>query len=260
MWMDAGADKPVATRPRNSGWIWLGVLFLPFAFSWLTLRKGWSNLARAVAFGWLAIYVACLAFQPPHVRPVRVEAEDGRSVEGERPIQQPALAPASPAPPVTAAPAAPPVASLPAPPPSSADHTTQVSEARAFWSEFVATDRRCSQFGPTVARAARAGSLYAVYGASSAGHDACRSARSDITTIPLPPHASNEVQSALQQALSDERGALDTKEAGFADIAHAAVTASPSSLALARQEAQLAGLLDLAAAGELMAAFKLEDV
>src|SRR5687768_17558859 len=29
-----------------------GILFMPYIFCWLTARKGHTNLARAVAFGW----------------------------------------------------------------------------------------------------------------------------------------------------------------------------------------------------------------
>ena len=35
----------------------LGIFALPFVFSWLTLRNGYSTLARVVSFVWLAVYL-----------------------------------------------------------------------------------------------------------------------------------------------------------------------------------------------------------
>jgi hypothetical protein len=35
----------------------IGILFLPFVFSWFTLRKGHTPLARTVSFVWLAVVV-----------------------------------------------------------------------------------------------------------------------------------------------------------------------------------------------------------
>lgn len=36
---------------------WLGVLFLPFIFSWFTLQKKYSKKSKAIAFVWLAFFV-----------------------------------------------------------------------------------------------------------------------------------------------------------------------------------------------------------
>lgn len=35
----------------------LGILFLPFIFSWVTLKNGYSKNARIASFGWLALFV-----------------------------------------------------------------------------------------------------------------------------------------------------------------------------------------------------------
>lgn len=34
-----------------------GIFFLPFIFAWFTLQQGYSTVARAVSFIWLALYV-----------------------------------------------------------------------------------------------------------------------------------------------------------------------------------------------------------
>ena len=33
----------------------IGILLLPYIFSWFTLRKGYSNLSRGISFVWLAL-------------------------------------------------------------------------------------------------------------------------------------------------------------------------------------------------------------
>jgi len=48
--MSAGTSSP----PRRVRvWLGIGIFFLPQIFSWFTLRKGYSNLVRFAAFGWL---------------------------------------------------------------------------------------------------------------------------------------------------------------------------------------------------------------
>jgi hypothetical protein len=44
---------------KVSLWLAVGILFMPYIFSWFTLRSGYSNMARLVAFGWL-IFVLVL--------------------------------------------------------------------------------------------------------------------------------------------------------------------------------------------------------
>jgi len=43
----------------------VGILFMPYIFSWFTLRKGYSNLVRVVSLGWLGVVVAVLIASPP---------------------------------------------------------------------------------------------------------------------------------------------------------------------------------------------------
>jgi hypothetical protein len=38
-------------------WLGAGILFVPFVFSWFTLRKGHSPLARGLAMGWLVLFI-----------------------------------------------------------------------------------------------------------------------------------------------------------------------------------------------------------
>lgn len=35
----------------------LGIFFLPYIFSWFTLRQGYTTLARVVSFGWMIILI-----------------------------------------------------------------------------------------------------------------------------------------------------------------------------------------------------------
>lgn len=39
------------------------ILFAPWAFAWFTLRKGYSDRAKQVAFGWAAVFVVVLVLQ-----------------------------------------------------------------------------------------------------------------------------------------------------------------------------------------------------
>ena len=43
-------------KSRSIGFfLGLGILFLPYVFSWLTLRRGYSSLSRRIAFGWMCL-------------------------------------------------------------------------------------------------------------------------------------------------------------------------------------------------------------
>lgn len=44
-------------EPRKSvgGWLVVGILFLPYVFSWFTLRRGYSTAARVLSFVWLGV-------------------------------------------------------------------------------------------------------------------------------------------------------------------------------------------------------------
>jgi GYF domain 2 len=41
-----------------------GILFLPFVFSWFTLQRGYSMLAKAIAFSWLGLTLMSFGIQP----------------------------------------------------------------------------------------------------------------------------------------------------------------------------------------------------
>lgn len=49
---------------KVSGWLWLGIFLLPYAFSWLTLRKGYTTRDKSIAFVWFAIYALISAASP----------------------------------------------------------------------------------------------------------------------------------------------------------------------------------------------------
>lgn len=52
------AGTPDSTSERKVGFgLGAGILFMPYIFSWLTLRKGHTATQRFVAFAWLAVMV-----------------------------------------------------------------------------------------------------------------------------------------------------------------------------------------------------------
>lgn len=63
-------DRRMATRgpganfQNQSTLLWIGILILPVVFSWFTLSPRYSGKQRAVAFGWMAIYLALLMRRP----------------------------------------------------------------------------------------------------------------------------------------------------------------------------------------------------
>ncbi len=63
---DSAGSCPECGRPQNGAGppkrkvsilLGIGIVLLPFAFSWFTLRKGHSNLARIFSFAWLLIFI-----------------------------------------------------------------------------------------------------------------------------------------------------------------------------------------------------------
>jgi hypothetical protein len=56
--------EPGATPRRTSGWLWLGIVFLPFVFAWFTLRQGHSTRDRGIAFTWLVVCMLIRAAGP----------------------------------------------------------------------------------------------------------------------------------------------------------------------------------------------------
>jgi ribosomal protein L37E len=47
----------------------IGILFLPYIFSWFTLQKGYSTLTKLVSFGWLCIVALTLFSSPQNIEP-----------------------------------------------------------------------------------------------------------------------------------------------------------------------------------------------
>jgi len=51
-----GATNQTNEMPRRVGIpLGIGIVFMPLIFSWLTLRKGYTTIARVMALGWLAL-------------------------------------------------------------------------------------------------------------------------------------------------------------------------------------------------------------
>jgi hypothetical protein len=57
--------EPLPLLPGRRVGLLLGaaILFAPWAFAWFTLRKGYSDRAKQVAFGWAAVFVVLLILQ-----------------------------------------------------------------------------------------------------------------------------------------------------------------------------------------------------
>lgn len=58
------AATPPATSRKVGIWLGIGIFLLPFVFSWFTLRKGHSSLARVISFIWLAVVIVVGFSQP----------------------------------------------------------------------------------------------------------------------------------------------------------------------------------------------------
>ena len=63
------ADKTTDTKPESSEQaktvsflLGLGIFFMPYIFSWFTLRKGYSTKAKAISFIWLAVLMLPIMF------------------------------------------------------------------------------------------------------------------------------------------------------------------------------------------------------
>lgn len=62
-------DNPYASviiKKRYIGfWFGVGIFFFPFFFSWFTLRKGYSTLAKVISLGWLLFAIVISASKQP---------------------------------------------------------------------------------------------------------------------------------------------------------------------------------------------------
>ena len=98
---ETNASSPQAVQqpaqpvpPRRVGvLLGIGILFMPYLFGWLTLRKGHTSTARIVTFGWLGVVAIALATSDKGgnrhpSRSAAVGATPEQSVEREEPIQQ----------------------------------------------------------------------------------------------------------------------------------------------------------------------------
>jgi hypothetical protein len=54
-------QQPAQPQRKVGILLGVGIFFLPYVFSWFTLRSGYSNLARGLSLGWLAILVISIA-------------------------------------------------------------------------------------------------------------------------------------------------------------------------------------------------------
>ena len=59
--MSSNGNQPDSTKPKSVSIILIiGILFVPFIFSWFTLRKGHTTKAKAIAFGWFFVALLIL--------------------------------------------------------------------------------------------------------------------------------------------------------------------------------------------------------
>ena len=62
---------PTNTVPNKKVGILLGIgiLFIPYIFSWFTLQKGYSSLSKIVPFGWLGVVLLMFIASPRNTAP-----------------------------------------------------------------------------------------------------------------------------------------------------------------------------------------------
>jgi hypothetical protein len=63
-------------------WLGLGIVFMPYLFSWITLKEGFSWLSRITSLGWLAFLVV-IAVQGNLEQQKKIEAEQQQIIELE---------------------------------------------------------------------------------------------------------------------------------------------------------------------------------
>ncbi|NVK58268.1 MAG: hypothetical protein HWE26_21985 [Alteromonadaceae bacterium] len=56
------ANAPVPER-KPSILLWVGIVFAPILFAWFTLRKGYTNKVKGIAFSWMVITLIFVASQ-----------------------------------------------------------------------------------------------------------------------------------------------------------------------------------------------------
>lgn len=87
--MDATAPAPV----RKVGlWLAVGIIFLPWIFSWFTLRKGHSTVARALAMVWVGIVIIGMA-RPKAPKGITAEPSPRPAATVQRAVERPAPPP-----------------------------------------------------------------------------------------------------------------------------------------------------------------------
>jgi hypothetical protein len=55
--MEFSKDKILGTQKPIELWLKVGILLIPPFFAWFTLQKGRSTLSKALAFGWMAVWI-----------------------------------------------------------------------------------------------------------------------------------------------------------------------------------------------------------
>ena len=56
-WVIGKAGDTTIKPQLSNGWLWCGVVFMPYIFAWFTLRKEYSTRTRIMAFGWMAVFI-----------------------------------------------------------------------------------------------------------------------------------------------------------------------------------------------------------
>ncbi|MCB0377856.1 MAG: hypothetical protein KDD33_05125 [Bdellovibrionales bacterium] len=68
--------------PRSVGLLLgIGIFFLPYLFSWFTLRKGHTTKAKVLSFGWLALLLAANIYAPNDGQNIQVQQQEDIQVE-----------------------------------------------------------------------------------------------------------------------------------------------------------------------------------
>lgn len=84
-------ENTTQTERRVSPALWAGIAFLPFIFSWFTLRQGHTQRDRYIALGWLALLVVWGQVHPAAPRPAQavVQTASSSSSSSSSPSSEP---------------------------------------------------------------------------------------------------------------------------------------------------------------------------
>lgn len=220
----------VASQQRNRFLLWVGILFLPIVFAWVTLRKneGFSAKARVISLTWMALWLI------PFV---------GR-------LQSPSTSSA-------------PVSALSAPA-KPQDHATAVAEAREFWKATVGATKSCDDIANYVTKSMKAGDRQTLYENAKGAQNNCLIGAEHLDNIVAPTGAPDNVQAALKAAIKEMSNSYTEKSQSYGQLAemtnNGLGTSKPSEFVDLRKSIGVATYTEMMGVAKVADAFKLEGV